>query len=172
MWSTLSVAYVALGSNLGRRERAVLGAARALGGGGSVRLLGLSSLYESAALGIPDAPPFINAVAQVASLLPPLDLLERLQAIEASGGRTGGHWQSREIDLDLIAVGDEVVAGDRLTLPHPRFHERAFVLIPLREVAAGFVCPRTGRRIDDLAAALPAQGGLVRISGRSLAMRG
>jgi 2-amino-4-hydroxy-6-hydroxymethyldihydropteridine diphosphokinase len=172
MWSTVSsVAYVALGANLGQRERAVLGAARALNAG-AVRLLGLSSLYESPALGMPGAPPFINAVAQVASLLPPLDLLERLQAIEAKGGRTGGHWQSREIDLDLIAVGDEIVAGDRLTLPHPRFHERAFVLIPLHELTAGFVCPRTGHRIGDLVAALPVQGGLVRISWRSLAMRG
>ncbi len=170
--TVISVAYVALGSNLGQREQSVLGAARALGSGGAVRLLGLSSLYESPALGMPGAPPFVNAVAQVASLLPPLDLLERLQAIEAKGGRTGGHWQSREIDLDLIAAGDEVVVGERLKLPHPRFHERAFVLIPLREVAPGFVCPRTGRGIGDLAAALPAPGDLVRVSGRSLAMRG
>jgi 2-amino-4-hydroxy-6-hydroxymethyldihydropteridine diphosphokinase len=170
--TVVSVAYVALGSNLGRRERAVLAAARALCGGGAARLVGLSSLYESPALGIPGAPPFINAVAQLATLLPPLDLLQRLQAIEVKNGRTGGHWQSREIDLDLIAMGDEIVAGDRLTLPHPRFHQRAFVLVPLREVTPGFVCPRTGRPVDELVAALPEPGDLVRISGRSLTMRG
>jgi 2-amino-4-hydroxy-6-hydroxymethyldihydropteridine diphosphokinase len=167
-----SIAYVALGSNLGRREEAALAAVRALIANGGVRLLRLSSLYESAAVGIPGAPPFINAVAQVASLHRPHDLLERLKAVEAARGRTGGHWQSREIDLDLIACGDEVIVDDRLVLPHPRFHERAFVLVPLREVDPGFTCPRTGRRVADLVAALSASDGLTRVSGRSLAMRG
>lgn len=162
-----SIAHIALGANLGRREESVLRAARLLGRDGSVRLLRLSSLYESAAVGIPDAPPFINAVAQVATLVQPLDLLERLQAVEAEMGRRGGHWRSREIDLDLIAFGSCVLADSRLTLPHPRYHERAFVLIPLREVSPGFVCPRTHLGVDALVDALASDHRVVRVSGRS-----
>jgi 2-amino-4-hydroxy-6-hydroxymethyldihydropteridine diphosphokinase len=86
-------------------------------------------------------------------------------------GRTGGHQQSREIDIDLVAYGGELLASDRLRLPHPRFHERAFVLIPLREIAPGFVCPRTGRTVDELIGRLPGPGGLVRVSARSLVTR-
>ncbi len=68
-------------------------------------------------------------------------------------GRTGGHQQSREIDLDLIAYGAETGVFGPLILPHPRFHSRAYVLIPLREIAPGFVCPRTGTPVAALVAA-------------------
>lgn len=167
----LPTAYVALGSNLGRREQTVLRAVRALGDAGAARVVALSSLYESAAEDIPGAPPFVNAVVQVVPLLEPLDLLERCKAIEAELGRSGGHRQSREIDLDLVCYGPRVLTGRELTLPHPRFQRRAFVLIPLREVDAGFVCPRTGRRIDELVAQLPPESRVTRVSGRAWVMR-
>ena len=165
-----TIAYVGLGSNLGRREEKVLAAAYALEARRAARVVRLSSLYESDPVGMGEAPRFINAVAEVVPLLRPGDLLQRLKAIEAGMGRTGGHRQSREIDLDLVSYGAELVDSDALVLPHPRFHERAFVLIPLLEIAPGFVCPRTGRPAAALVAGLP-PGGVERVSGRSFALR-
>jgi len=166
-----AIATIALGSNLGRREENVLRAVAAIAADRVGRPLRTSSLYQTTAVGMPGAPSFVNAVVQVVPLLPPHDLLQRLQAIEARMGRSGGHMQSREIDLDLIAFGDQVLDDPGLTLPHPRFHERAFVLIPLAEIDPAFACPRTGRRIGDLLAAVTGAGGVVRISGRSWIMR-
>jgi 2-amino-4-hydroxy-6-hydroxymethyldihydropteridine diphosphokinase len=166
------IAYVGLGSNRGRREELILAAARALEEGGVARLTRLSALYETDPVGIAGARRFVNAVAEVVPLLPALDLLERFKAIEAGMGRTGGHHQSREIDLDLVTYGEELVASDALVLPHPRFHERAFVAIPLREIAPRFVCPRTGRTIDEIVARLGPGAKIDRISGRTLVVRG
>ncbi|HKW14286.1 MAG TPA: 2-amino-4-hydroxy-6-hydroxymethyldihydropteridine diphosphokinase [Candidatus Krumholzibacteria bacterium] len=161
------IAYVGLGSNLGRREAAVLAALRTLESSGAARVNSLSSLYESEADGIPGAPRFINAVAEVEPLLPASLLLERMQSIEAGMGRSGGHQQSREIDLDLITYGAETGVFGPLTLPHPRFHSRSYVLIPLQEIAPGFVCPKTGRAVSELVAALGRDGtGVERVSGR------
>jgi 2-amino-4-hydroxy-6-hydroxymethyldihydropteridine diphosphokinase len=161
------IAYVGLGSNLGRREAAVLGALRALESAGAARVKAVSSLYESEPDGIPGAPRFVNAVAEVEPLLPAVDLLEQLKSIEAGMGRTSGHLESREIDLDLITYGAETGASPVLTLPHPRFHARAYVLIPLSEIAPGFVCPKTGTPVSDLLARLSAGFAVERISGRT-----
>jgi 2-amino-4-hydroxy-6-hydroxymethyldihydropteridine diphosphokinase len=100
------------------------------------------------------APPFVNAVAELVPLLSPRDLLERMQAIEGEFGRTQGHNQSRELDLDLVAFAGEVTNSDALILPHPRYQERAFVLIPLAEIAPTFRDPKTFRPVGDLVAAL------------------
>lgn len=162
------IAYVGLGSNLGRREAAVLEALRMLESSGAARVRAVSSLYESEPDGIPGAPRFVNAVAEVAPLLPAVDLLQRMQSIEAGMGRTGGHQQSREIDLDLIAYGAETGVFGELVLPHPRFHSRAYVLIPLQEIAPDFVCPKTGTPVSDLVARLGDGGGVERISGRAM----
>ena len=145
----------------------MLAAVRAVASGGAARLRALSSLYESEADGIAGAPRFINAVAEVEALLPAVDLLERLKAIEADMGRTGGHQQSREIDLDLISCGTQTGVDGPLILPHPRFHQRAYVLIPLQEIAPGFVCPRTGTPVAELVSRLDARARLARVSGRA-----
>jgi len=160
------IAYIALGSNLGRREASVLAAIRSLEALGAARVTAVSSLYESEADGIDGAPRFINAVAQVEPLLPPVDLLQRLKSIEAGMGRTGGHHQSREIDLDLISYDAHTGVFGPLVLPHPRFHSRAYVLTPLQEVAPDFVCPGTGRSVAQLLAALDDSSRVERISGR------
>ncbi len=162
------IAYIGAGSNLGRREASVLSGLRALEETGAVTLRAISSLYESDPDGIPGAPRFINAVAEVAPLLPAVDLLERLKAIEADMGRTGGHQMSREIDLDLISYGARMGVFGPLILPHPRFHQRAYVLIPLREVAPGFVCPRTARPVASLVGELDPRARVVRVSGRTM----
>ncbi len=90
-----------------------------------------------------------------------------MKAVELELGRTGGHNQSREIDLDLIAFAGEVVATDRLTLPHPRFAERAFVVVPLAEMVPGFRDPRSGRTITEIAATLAGRDTVRRVSGRA-----
>ncbi len=165
-------AYVALGANLGRRERAILRAVRRLESLGAARVRAVSSLYESAAVGMGAAPPFVNAVAEVVPLLRSRDLLERMQAIEYELGRTGGHNQSREIDLDLVAFADEVTDADGLVLPHARYQERAFVLVPLSEVAPAFRDPRSGRSIADMVAALGGERSVRRVSSRGWIDRG
>lgn len=146
------LAYVALGANLGRREHTILRALRLLETRGAGSVVSASSLYESDAVGMVQAPAFVNAVVEVVPLLRPRDLLERLKAIEAELGRTSGHNQSREIDLDLVAYADEVVDVAELKLPHPRYHERAFVLVPLAEVVPNFRDPRTRRSVAELVA--------------------
>lgn len=89
-----------------------------------------------------------------------------MQAIEAELGRTRGHNESREIDLDLIAFGDEVSDGGDPILPHPRFRERAFVLVPLAEVAPAFRDPRSKRTMMELVADLADIDSVRRVSGR------
>jgi 2-amino-4-hydroxy-6-hydroxymethyldihydropteridine diphosphokinase len=165
-------AFIALGANLGRREATLLGAARRLVSCGAGRLLRVSSLYESAAVGMGSAPPFVNAVAELVPLLSPGDLLERMQAIEREFGRTGGHNQSRELDLDLVAFADEVMDSDALALPHPRYRERAFVLIPLAEIAPTFCDPLTRRPIGELVAALADADAVRLVSSRRWIVRG
>lgn len=145
----------------------MLAALRVLDAAGTARLRSISSLYESEPDGIAGAPRFINAVAEVDALLPAVDLLERLKAIEADMGRTGGHQQSREIDLDLISCGAQTGVHGPLILPHPRFHQRAYVLIPLQEIAPGFVCPRTGTPVAELVSRLDPRAKVERVSGRA-----
>jgi 2-amino-4-hydroxy-6-hydroxymethyldihydropteridine diphosphokinase len=166
------IAYVALGANLGRREETILRALRLLESRRAARVLRASGLYESDPEGIPGAPRFLNAVVEVAPLHAPADLLQRLKSIEALLGRSGGHGESREIDLDLVAYADLVLDTADLVLPHPRYHRRAFVLYPLREIAPGFRCPRTGLAVDELVDALAGGGAVVRVGGVSTVMRG
>lgn len=164
-------AFVALGSNLGRREAAVLEAVRRLETDGAARVVRLSSLYETEPVDMEPARRFINALVQVRTLLSPTDLLIRLKTIEKRMGREGGHNAPREIDLDMVAYGREVREGADLTLPHPRYDVRAFVLVPLREVAPGFECPRTGRSVDTMIELLAHTRGVVRVCGRGVIPR-
>jgi len=111
-------------------------------------------------------PDFVNAVAAVRTLLSPRDLLEQVQEVEARIGRTGGHGEPREVDVDIVALGTVLMDRPELTIPHPRYHLRAFVLLPLREVAPDFRCPLTGRRLEEMIAALPPGQRVRRISRR------
>ncbi len=158
--------YLSIGSNLGEREFAVLRAARLLGGIQGIEVHAMSSLYETEPVGCPGQPSFINMVVEVHSLLSSLDLLKRLKELEAAMGRRGAHNAPREVDIDIITMGEEIVAGDELVLPHPRYHERGFVLVPLREIEPGFVCPRSGRSLDTMISALAPQGRIERVSSR------
>jgi 2-amino-4-hydroxy-6-hydroxymethyldihydropteridine diphosphokinase len=138
-------AYVALGSNLNDPAAQVRAGVEALGKLPGTRLLCCSSLYRTAPVGVTDQPDFINAVCAVDSALPPSTLMQALLNIERAHGRQrdipGG---PRTLDLDLLLYGDQACLGPDLTLPHPRLHERAFVLYPLSEIAPGLVIPGHG----------------------------
>ena len=131
-------AYVALGGNVGAVHERIACAVQAMRGWPFVRAVTLSSLVRSAPVGpVTEQPAFVNAVASLAVVgATAEELFARLAALERELGRTPGVPQGpREIDLDLIAFGDQRLAGAKLTLPHPRAHLRRFVLAPLAEVA-------------------------------------
>ena len=139
-------AYVALGSNLGDPVAQLRTGARALGELPGSRLVRGSSLYRSAPVGLADQPDFINAVCEIDTSLMARDLMQALLAIETANGRVrdvpGG---PRTLDLDLLLYGELVCQETGLILPHPRLHERAFVLYPLAEIAPGLGIPGHGR---------------------------
>jgi 2-amino-4-hydroxy-6-hydroxymethyldihydropteridine diphosphokinase len=158
-----AVIVIGLGGNLMHEKygppRAVIAAAfRALGENG-LEVVGRSRLYDSAPVPASDQPNFVNAVAMVESDLEPAATLQVLHKIEAAFGRVRAvRNEARTLDLDLLAYDDRVTdgAGDQgLVLPHPRLQERAFVLLPLRDVAPGWRHPRLGKTVDQLIAALP-----------------
>jgi 2-amino-4-hydroxy-6-hydroxymethyldihydropteridine diphosphokinase len=158
--------YASVGANVGDREAAVLGVPRAIEESGAGRCVRISSLYETAPVGCAPMGFFVNAVVEFESLLCPEDLLKRFKAIEKSAGRSGGHNEPRELDLDIIAIGDAAIRTDALTVPHPSYRERAFVIVPLMELAPDFVCPETGRRIAELVSSVSGTQGIVKVSSR------
>jgi 2-amino-4-hydroxy-6-hydroxymethyldihydropteridine diphosphokinase len=162
----LTPAWLSIGSNVGDREQRCLEAVRAIGDSGAGRPTRLSSLYETDPVDCAPMRPFVNLAVEVEALLSPTDLLERLQAVEKEMGRSGGHSEPREIDIDIIAMGDCVLRGETLALPHPRYSRRRFVLVPLREIVPGFICPSSGRSIDDMIGQLPPGDGVERITAR------
>lgn len=141
-----TLAYVGLGSNLGDREAALRGALELLAAEPGVELVAVSAFRETEPVGLVDQPPFLNAAAAVETELGPHALLQRLLAIERALGRrrTGPRFGPRTIDLDLLLYGDLVLDGPRLTLPHPRLHERRFALEPLAELDPHLVVPGRG----------------------------
>jgi 2-amino-4-hydroxy-6-hydroxymethyldihydropteridine diphosphokinase len=149
-------AAIALGANLGDCRATLEGALAALDASPGVRVLAHSRWYRSAPVG-PPQPDYVNGCALLAVTLEPEALLERLLATERRFGRVRGErWGPRRLDLDLLLMGDQRLSSPRLTLPHPRLRERAFVLVPLAEIAPAWIDPVSGQSVADLAAALPA----------------
>ncbi len=133
----LTSAFIGLGGNLQNPRQQVLDAFEALAGLPRSILDKRSLLYRSEPLGLPGQPDYVNAVALLRTALAPLELLDRLQRIEHAMGRVrdGRRWGPRVIDLDLLLYGGRRMNHPRLKLPHPELHHRAFVLIPLADVA-------------------------------------
>lgn len=156
-----TAAFVALGSNLGDRAAHLANALAGLRATPGISALRCSSLYETEPVGPPGQGPYLNAVARLETELGPRALLERLLALEAAAGRirSGVRNEARSLDLDLLLYGSRVVEEPGLCVPHPRLHERPFVLAPLRELAPALRHPRLGRSVAELAAALEAAGG-------------
>jgi 2-amino-4-hydroxy-6-hydroxymethyldihydropteridine diphosphokinase len=120
----------------------------------------VSSLYETEPQGVPDQPPFFNAVCRLSAGLEPQALLRFLKNLEQEiGRRPGGQkWGPRPIDLDILLYDDRVVDAPELKVPHPRLAERAFVLVPLCELAPGLRHPLLGKPIKDLLASVGEKG--------------
>jgi 2-amino-4-hydroxy-6-hydroxymethyldihydropteridine diphosphokinase len=146
--------YLALGSNLGSRESHLAAAIAALRRTEGVRVTAVSPVYETDPVGPPPQGPYLNAVARLRTLLAPRALLARLLEIEAEAGRSRGgeRHAARTLDLDLLLYGARQIDEPGLEVPHPRLHQRAFVLEPLRDLAAQLVHPRLRERVESLAA--------------------
>ena len=141
----MTVAFVGLGANLGEPESQVRQAFQSLDAIPHTRVVKRSSLYRSEPQGYAEQPQFVNAVAQLETGLPAERLLAELHAIEASQGRNRSFPNApRTLDLDLLLFGNAVLDTPGLKIPHPRMHERAFVLIPLLEIAPQASIPGRG----------------------------
>jgi 2-amino-4-hydroxy-6-hydroxymethyldihydropteridine diphosphokinase len=150
--------FIGLGSNLADPGSQVHAAQQALQTLPETQWVTSSSLYKSPPMGPQDQPDYINAVIELDTMLSPLDLLDCLQQIEQQQGRIRErHWGERTLDLDLLLYGDEVIANDRLQVPHSGIAQRAFVIYPLAEIAADIVIPGKGL-ITTLLAACPRDG--------------
>ena len=142
--------FIALGANLGDPLATVTAAIAALRELADTEFIAASSLYRTAPVGLKHQPDFINAVVQLNAVSPAPTLLDALFAIEARFGRQRSVKDApRTLDLDLLLYGAAVSDEQQLTLPHPRMHERAFVLAPLAEIAPRLIIPGRGS-VDDL----------------------
>jgi 2-amino-4-hydroxy-6-hydroxymethyldihydropteridine diphosphokinase len=151
-------AFVALGSNLEDPQQQVLRALAELDGLPETRVTARSALYRTAPVGYDNQPDFINAAAEVSTTLEPLALLHALLALETAHGRERPFPNApRVIDLDLLLYDDLELHDPELTVPHPRLHERGFVLFPLADIAPELHVPGKGT-VRDLLQALPDQG--------------
>lgn len=121
----------------------------------------LSSLYETDPVGYADQPRFLNAVCRLATSLSPEDLLSAVKDIEAGMGREPGFPNApRPIDIDILFYGDWIMNLPHLVIPHPRLEERAFVLVPLAEIAPGLVHPVSGRTVKEMVDSLESRAGV------------
>ena len=139
-------AYVGLGANLGDRERTLREAVSALSAEDGIEVVAVSALRETEPVGVGEQPLYLNGAAELETALAARKLLGRLLAVEQRFGRVRvpGEHGPRTLDLDLLLYGDDVIEEDGLTVPHPRLHERRFVLEPLAELAPGLVVPGRG----------------------------
>ena len=149
----MATVYLSLGSNLGDRKQNLIQALELMSKHAVVEQV--SSLYETQPVGYQPQPLFLNAVCRISTELKPGQLLRLAKRIEAKLGRTLGFPNApRPIDIDILFYGDEVFSSKELIIPHPRLTERAFVLVPLAEIAPDLVHPSSGEAIKKLLADL------------------
>jgi len=154
--------FLALGSNLGDRKANLEKALQLLGE--RLSLERVSSLYETEPVGFEEQPLFLNAVCRVKTEVGPFQLLSLLKGVEVALGRAPSFANApRLIDVDILFYGNLAIETDRLVIPHPRLEERAFVLIPLAEIAPGLIHPVSGESIGDLAVRVEGREGVRKI---------
>lgn len=152
-------AYLALGGNVGDSRATLDRAVRALAEADGIRLVARSSDYRTPPWGVTEQSPFVNLCVAIDTTLPPRQLLARIHDIERSLGRDRAHeqrWGPRTVDIDIIAYGDLAIDEPGLILPHPRLFERAFVLMPLAEIAGDAAI--AGRDLQDALRAVDTAG--------------
>ncbi|MEC5426053.1 2-amino-4-hydroxy-6-hydroxymethyldihydropteridine diphosphokinase [Virgibacillus sp. C22-A2] len=143
----MNIAYVALGTNIEPRDQHIANALELVSGHEHIRISKKSSIYQTAPVGYTDQADFLNMVIEIETSLSSLDLLGFCQKIERELGRKREiRFGPRTIDLDILVYNQENSETERLTIPHPRMHERAFVLIPLNELAPNLIISANGNR--------------------------
>ena len=146
----MTTVYIGLGANIDGPIEQIHIALRTLKALPETELIRCSSLYGSAPLGPEDQPDYVNAVAELETILAPLDLLDALQAIEKTQGRIKHrHWGERCIDLDILLYGNKTLNSERLNLPHHEMANRSFVVTPLLEIAPDLTLP-DGQRLSQI----------------------
>ncbi|WP_067729649.1 2-amino-4-hydroxy-6-hydroxymethyldihydropteridine diphosphokinase [Oceanobacillus damuensis] len=152
----MNTAFLALGTNIETRHQYLREALQLLESNNHINILKRSSIYETAPVGYMDQEDFLNMVILVETSLSPMELLECCQSVERQLGRKREiRYGPRTIDLDILTYNQENSTVERLIIPHPRMHERAFVLIPLQEIAPDFVLPVWNKSVVELIHELP-----------------
>ena len=154
----MTLAYIALGSNLQSPKEQVESALHAISELPDTDLIKASAWYRTAPIGPGDQPDYINGVCAIETALEPLPLLKALQQIENDHGRERTlRWGARTLDLDILLYRNDIIDHPDLQVPHPRMAERNFVLVPLADVAPTLTFP-SGQRLTELLANCPAEG--------------
>ena len=144
-------AYLGLGSNIGDRKQLLLTAIDLIGNIKGIKVTKQSSIYETAPIGYTDQPNFLNLCLEIETKLSPQQLLKHCLDIEQQLHRVREiRWGPRTLDIDILLYSDNIIETDNLSVPHPRMQERAFVLIPLNDIASDKQNPRLNQKIRDL----------------------
>ena len=149
----MSIAYLCLGSNSGNRLQFIEQAISLINLAENIKIIRSTALYETEPWGVKKQNWFLNIIVEIKTDLSPQDLLLKCMSIEKTLGRNRDkeqRWGERTIDIDIIFYNKDVVNTDMLTIPHPRMHQRAFVLVPLLELIPDFIHPVLNKTISDL----------------------
>jgi len=155
----MSIAWLSLGSNLNDPYNQVLTAIRELNQHEAIKVCAQSSLYKTKAWGEKKQPDFINAVLKIETKLEPYELLDYCQQLENIHKRVRNKpWGARTLDIDILMYEDKIINSKQLTIPHPYMHKRAFVLVPLAEIAAEVQVPKHAKTVAELLQKVEVEG--------------